>query len=105
MINEQVGDRGPTRPRGTVEREYLAALADVVPLETWREICQATVERAKAGDPKARDWLARYLIGEKPPKLLDLAADELTGHTAEAEIRQEGKSRENRRLILSSLSI
>lgn len=82
--------RGCTPPR-PVERDYLAALADSVPLETWREICRETAELAKAGDAKARDWLARHLLGYKPVSLLSLAGDEHDGFTSEEAIEREGR--------------
>lgn len=34
------------------------------PLDTWREVCEKAVLDAKAGDAKARDWLAKYLVGD-----------------------------------------
>jgi hypothetical protein len=54
---------GPGRPRRVTERDYLAALADEVPMESWRAICRRAVNDALAGDAKARDWLSRYLLG------------------------------------------
>lgn len=90
---------GPGRPRRVVEREYLAALADAVPLETWRKICKAAVDAAKAGDARARDWLARYLLGSEPLRLLDLAADEAGDFGAEAEIDLERRSRRSDRMF------
>jgi hypothetical protein len=99
MRNKQRHEGDPARPRRAVEREYLAALADAVTVETWREICQATVEAAKSGDAKARDWLARYLIGNHPPKLLHLAADERSAHSTDDEIDRESKSRERMRYL------
>jgi hypothetical protein len=86
-------------PRRAVERDYLAALADLVPLDTWREICQTTVEAAKAGDPKARDWLARYLLGPEPLKLLAVAADEAAGFSTADLIDRECDSREMIRIL------
>ena len=67
---------GPGRPRRAIEVEYLAALSDAVSLDDWRKVCQAAVKAAKEGDAKARDWLTKYLIGEKPLSLTDVAADE-----------------------------
>jgi hypothetical protein len=77
---------GPGRPRRAVERQYLAALSDAISLEAWQEIVKATVVAAKQGDPKARDWLTRYLIGDYPRSLTELAADELAGLDAEQDI-------------------
>jgi hypothetical protein len=70
---------GPGRPRRPVEREYLRALNEAVSLDDWKEVVCAAVAQAKEGDSKARDWLARYLIGEQPPRLIDLAADDVAG--------------------------
>jgi hypothetical protein len=88
---------GPGRPRRAVEREYLAALADVASLEAWREICQRAVEDAKQGNPKARAWLASYLLGSNPLRPLDLAADEVEGYDAEQEIRDRTYTRKTDR--------
>src|SRR6516225_4348255 len=77
---------GPGRPRRAVEREYLAALSEAVSLDDWREIVKATAEAAKKGDGKARNWLTRYLLGEKPISLADLAADEAAEVGAERDI-------------------
>jgi hypothetical protein len=89
----------PPRPRRAFESEYLAALADLVPLNTWRKICRKAIEDAKYGDPKARDWLARYLIGPDPLRLLHLAADEESAYGVVDEIERERKSRERMRLL------
>jgi hypothetical protein len=56
---------GPGRPRRVTEKDYLAVLAEEVPPETWRAICRRAAADAKDGDAKARDWIARYLLG--PP--------------------------------------
>jgi hypothetical protein len=77
---------GPGRPRRAVERQYLAALSDAVSLDDWRDIVQAAVAAAKEGDGKARDWLTRYLVGENPLTLTDLAADEAAELGAERDI-------------------
>lgn len=55
---------GPGRPRRQVEVDYLRALADECPPDTWREVCRKAVELAKAGDAPARAWLSKYLCGE-----------------------------------------
>jgi hypothetical protein len=100
MKKEQEGRPGEQVQRSrAIERDYLTALADLVPLETWREICQKTIEDARNGDPKARDWLARFLIGPKPLALLDLAADERADFSVVDEIERERKSREKMRLL------
>lgn len=44
-------------------RTYLAALSEACPPDTWRDVVMRAVEDAKAGDYRARDWLASYLVG------------------------------------------
>jgi hypothetical protein len=77
---------GPGRPRRAVEQEYLAALADAVPLRRWKKIVARAVADAEAGDPKARRFIADMLIGKQPASLTTLAATELAG-TLDEEIR------------------
>lgn len=96
MSKRKEEDRPAGRP---VERDYLTVLADSVPLDLWREICQSAAERAKAGDAKAREWLARYLMGENPLHLLSIAGDESVGYTTEAEIAATAKRRERSRRL------
>jgi hypothetical protein len=72
---------GPGRPRRAVEADYLAALSDRVPLESWRAIVAKAREQAESGDAKVREWLATYLVGRsRDGALLDLAASELAGY-------------------------
>ena len=56
---------GPGRPRREVEAGYLAGLTDKVTPEDWGEIVTRAVRDAKNGDARAREWLGRYLVGEK----------------------------------------
>jgi hypothetical protein len=65
--------------RRSVEAEYLAVLADAVPLTRWRRIVNATADLAEKDDAKSREWLARFLLGEKPPSLVGLAAEAAGG--------------------------
>jgi len=63
-----------------IEQDYLAELADGVPMDRWRAIVQRAVTAAEQGDAKARAWLAGYLAG--PPSgdgLIQLAAHEAAG--------------------------
>ena len=78
---------GPGRPRRTIEREYMAALGEAVALDDWREVVARAVADAKAGDQGARNWLAKYLLGSTPRTLLQIAADERCGLTADDDIR------------------
>lgn len=79
---------GPGRPRRAIERDYLAALSDACPPDTWRQIVTRAVDDAKAGDPKAREWLTRYLLGNAAMSLAGLAAKELRGELADDEIQR-----------------
>jgi hypothetical protein len=88
---------GPGRPRRAVEREYLAALSEAVTPGDWRETVKAAVAAAKHGDGKARDWLCRYLVGEKPQTLTDLAADDAAELGAEQDILERMAKRHKAR--------
>lgn len=55
---------GPGRPPRATEREYLKAVLDACPPDTWAEIVARAVADAKAGDGQARAWLASYLVGK-----------------------------------------
>ena len=90
---------GPGRPRRSVEREYLATLGEAVPLDQWREVVARALADAKAGDAAARTWLAKYLLGDKPPKLVDLAADEATGETVDEAIAEAAADKARWRAI------
>ncbi|CAG0932827.1 hypothetical protein TFLX_02782 [Thermoflexales bacterium] len=68
---------GPGRPRRAIEREYLAVISEAVTLDDWRAIVAHAVEVAKAGDEKARAWIAKYVIGDAPISLTELLAREL----------------------------
>lgn len=85
---------GPGRRRLTVEREYLAVLGAAVSLEDWREVVARAVADAKNGDNKARNWLAKYLIGSNPRTLLAIAAVESLGFTPDDDIRIEASGPE-----------
>jgi hypothetical protein len=71
-----------------VEREYLSALVDAVPLAEWRAIVEKAVADAKAGNPKAREWLSKYLVGDDPLVLVELA-DELARLKSELGVGDE----------------
>ncbi|GAB6167483.1 hypothetical protein JCM19992_34830 [Thermostilla marina] len=103
------GKRTQRRP---IEREYLATLNEVVSIDTWRAICKRAVDDALAGDAKARDWLAKWLLGMETRQLTVLAAEEVeTGPTEAAdreiaarrqEIEAERQQAEQDRLLLQS---
>lgn len=74
---------GPGRPRRPVEESYLLAITAACPVETWERICAKAVEDAMSGDPKAREWLSRYLVREpesSTPMLLNAHLHSLAEH-------------------------
>jgi hypothetical protein len=77
---------GPGRPRRAVELDFLAALADRVPLTKWRRIVDRAVLDAEQGDARARRWIAEHLLGRQTEPLTTLAATELAG-TLDEEIQ------------------
>ena len=54
------------RPKRETEREYLAVVMRLCPPETWAQVVERAVLDAQAGDAKAREWLARYLLPAAP---------------------------------------
>lgn len=55
--------RGRASHRRT-QTDYMGALLDRVTLETWGDVIDATVAKAKDGDAQARAFLAAYLVGK-----------------------------------------
>lgn len=82
---------GPGRPRRAIERQYLAALSDAIPLDEWRAIVSRAVQDAKDGDAKAREWLSRYALGAEPLTFTQLAALEHLGVTDSYMVRAEAE--------------
>lgn len=82
---------GPGRPRRAVENDYLATMSEIVGLDTWKRIVEKAVSKAEHGDAKSREWLSRYLLGNEPGSLLEIAATEFRGLDRESEIRQEAE--------------
>ena len=86
---------GPGRPRRAVERDYLAAFGDALSLDDWRAIVGKAVADAKEGDAKAREWLSRYTLGEKPMTLMELVTREALGIETDLEIAAEADKIKN----------
>ena len=63
---------GPGRPPLAIEKDYLTTLSDAVSADDWRAVVTRAVEDAKTGDPRARDWLAKYLIGDRHVHTVDV---------------------------------
>lgn len=57
---------GPGRPKRELEREYLSVVMRLCPPSSWARIVERAVTDATAGDSKAREWLARYLLPAAP---------------------------------------
>lgn len=55
---------GPGRPKKVREEQYLDILLSVVTPKEWETVCAVALQRAKAGDGKAREWLANYIVGK-----------------------------------------
>lgn len=73
---------GNEEMRRQTEQEYMRAMLGACNLDEWREIVEKAVADAKAGDAKAREWLAAYVVGRptrEAPSALALLVDELVG--------------------------
>jgi hypothetical protein len=82
---------GPGRPKREKERQYLVALTEAVTVPEWQAIVGKAVEQAKGGDHRAREWLAKYLIGDEPAELAALVEElraelEALRHDQETEV-------------------
>jgi hypothetical protein len=71
-----VKTNGTPAARRPIEREYLATLNAAVPLDTWEAICKRAADDALDDDARARDWLAKWLLGLESRQLTVLAAEE-----------------------------
>jgi hypothetical protein len=60
----------------------------------WQAIVARAVEDAKAGDARAREWLARYLVGDPAGGLMDLAIREHDGQTPETQVADAAAARQ-----------
>ena len=104
---------GKPKQRRPIEREYLATLNAAVPLDMWQAICKRAADDALAGDGRARDWLAKWLLGIEARLLTTLAAEELEAApeaVADGEIaarrekiEDEQRQAEQNRLLFGSL--
>ncbi len=76
--------RGRAAHRRT-QSDYMGALLDRVTLETWGDVIDATVAKAKDGDAQARAFLAAYLVGKPThdaPEPLAVTAARISGDDA-----------------------
>ena len=56
---------GPGRPPRDVEADYLTTLIATVTADRWRRIVARAADDAEAGDHRTREWLGKYLVGDK----------------------------------------
>jgi hypothetical protein len=66
---------GPGRPKRATEQNYLDATMSTVSVADWRVVVEKALAQAKDGDPKARDWLSRMLVGADPIPLTKLVEE------------------------------
>ena len=59
----------------SVQRDYLLAVSDACPLKTFETIVRTTVDQAIEGEWRAREWLSKYLLPERPDLLREAAAE------------------------------
>jgi hypothetical protein len=67
------------------QSDYMGTLLDRVTLETWGDVIDATVTKAKDGDAQARAFLAAYLVGKPAhdaPAPLAVTAARISGDDA-----------------------
>lgn len=62
---------GPGRPRRETEREYLEATLGVVSLADWKAVVRKALKDAKAGDHRAREFLAKHLLPKDAGDIFD----------------------------------
>jgi hypothetical protein len=59
-------------------------------LEKWERIVGKAIEDAMDGDPIARGWVTKYVLGgDRPMSLTKLAAEEADGFDAAADVAAE----------------
>jgi hypothetical protein len=63
---------GKGRPKLETERLYLHAIREACDFDSWLQIVTQAVIQAKEGEPKARTFLANYLIGRPNEKSITL---------------------------------
>ena len=69
------GNKGGGRSARPKEEQYLAIMLKACSAEDWEKIVISAVVHAKAGDSRAREWLANYIIG-KPVERHEISGPE-----------------------------
>ena len=73
---------GPGRPTAAKELEYLTATRESVSVKDWKVVVKRALKDAKAGNDKARQFLAAYLLGKPQDAGEILAAAEAANQPA-----------------------
>ncbi len=60
--------------RCRTSQTYLRAIVDECDLEDTKAVAREIVKEAKNGNPKAWDWLGKYVLGNGKISLADLSA-------------------------------
>jgi hypothetical protein len=71
--------KGAAMPKAATEVNYIVALADACGPEDWAEIVAAIVARAKGGDIRAADFLAKQLLAAGAPSITEARAKAFLG--------------------------
>ena len=74
------------RKRPLIERDYLRYTLEMITPTRWQAIVEKNIQNAEAGDPKARDWIARLIFGKEPKSLSELALREALDISAEDDL-------------------
>lgn len=56
---------GPGRPPLKTERDYLLVFESTVTHDRWQKVLSKILESAEAGNLKAAEFLAKYILGNK----------------------------------------
>lgn len=62
---------GPGRPPAAVEENYLVAMREEIPIESWRKIVRRARRDAEKGDARAREWIGKYVLPARANDVLD----------------------------------
>lgn len=78
----------PGRPSRQKEVTYLAVMNEVVSPDDWKRITERAVVDAKKGNPVARAWLAKYLIGDTPTIAAAIQAVQINPYPTDKQISE-----------------
>jgi hypothetical protein len=66
---------GPGRPPLATEFQFLRAMRAAVSPDDFTAVVRKALEQAKAGDARARDWVARYVLPQDTSDKADFHAN------------------------------